>query len=209
MGRMMGCPGTGRMCHNFGKDNRCEGCGRWKAGFAPKKERARPRDECQVCENEVALDADGLAGHHGYKRPGIGSIVGDCFGVRHKPWPDTTALIEWRDRLLSQLRIDRKLLNKLPGQTVLTRMVEVRVTGTFKVERVPKTFNKPSSPRCTTSGAWTEADHKSYAEWSEWERAMQSSTYELESEIKAIECERDRVVKRIEKAATVIAVRKC
>jgi hypothetical protein len=35
---------------------------------------------CQICEQEQKLH-DGKLVHHGYKRPGWGSIVGDCYGV--------------------------------------------------------------------------------------------------------------------------------
>lgn len=66
-------------------------CGRWERGFAPKKEPALPRAECQICEGKFAVLNGGMV-HHGYKRPGYGFIVGDCMGVGHAPYPATDAL---------------------------------------------------------------------------------------------------------------------
>lgn len=39
---------------------------------------------CPVCQRQIKVQ-DGLLVHHGYKRPGIGAIVGDCFGVNMPP----------------------------------------------------------------------------------------------------------------------------
>lgn len=38
---------------------------------------------CAACERRIKVQ-DNLLVHHGYRRPGHGSIVGDCYGV-HKP----------------------------------------------------------------------------------------------------------------------------
>jgi hypothetical protein len=89
------CPATGRLFHQFNKETHRCACGRWQAGFAPKKVSKNPRAECQVCERVQALTKDGVLVHHGYERPGHGWIVGDCFGVGHKPYTATDALEEW------------------------------------------------------------------------------------------------------------------
>lgn len=45
---------------------------------------------CGVCEREIAIQ-DGRLVHHGYKRPGYGHIVGDCFAVGYEPYERSTA----------------------------------------------------------------------------------------------------------------------
>ena len=39
---------------------------------------------CPVCERDIKV-RNGRLVHHGYERPGIGYIVGDCFGVGYPP----------------------------------------------------------------------------------------------------------------------------
>jgi len=36
---------------------------------------------CPVCEKQQKVTPHGAMVHHGYKRPGFGNIVGDCYGV--------------------------------------------------------------------------------------------------------------------------------
>lgn len=45
---------------------------------------------CPVCERDIKVRG-GLLVHHGYQRPGIGHIVGDCPGVDHSPYETGTA----------------------------------------------------------------------------------------------------------------------
>jgi hypothetical protein len=40
---------------------------------------------CPVCQRDIKV-RDGLLVHHGYRRPGIGYIVGDCPGVGYEPY---------------------------------------------------------------------------------------------------------------------------
>jgi len=100
---MRGCWATGRMFHQFDTTtHRCK-CGRWQAGFAPKKETKSAKAECQVCELSQCLTKDGVLVHHGYERPGDGWIHGDCFGVAHKPFPAYDALVLWHDAIEGEL----------------------------------------------------------------------------------------------------------
>lgn len=75
--------------------NRCRRCSRWAPGHAPKKAPAANRAECQVCENVQATTKNGRLVHHGYKRPGWGCIVGDCYGAGHAPFPAHDRLEAW------------------------------------------------------------------------------------------------------------------
>lgn len=42
--------------------------------------------KCPICEGEFKLTADKKMVHHGYTRPGHGSIEGDCLAVGHDPY---------------------------------------------------------------------------------------------------------------------------
>lgn len=122
---MRGCPATGRLFHVFDKNtHRCR-CGRWERGFKPKTEPASPRDECQICEREQALLQDGTLVHHGYKRPGIGFIEGDCYGVKCRPFPQTDALERYLFALNNHIDSLNAELKKLPSITSLVYEVSV------------------------------------------------------------------------------------
>ena len=44
---------------------------------------------CPVCERDIKVRDNRLV-HHGYQRPGVGYIVGDCFGVGYEPYELST-----------------------------------------------------------------------------------------------------------------------
>lgn len=44
---------------------------------------------CPVCQRDIKV-RNGRLVHHGYERPGIGFIVGDCFGVGYPPYEMST-----------------------------------------------------------------------------------------------------------------------
>ena len=48
---------------------------------------------CQICEGEFKLYEGNLV-HHGYRRPGYGSIVGDCYGVKELPYEKSCELVK-------------------------------------------------------------------------------------------------------------------
>lgn len=70
---------------------------------------------CPVCESDIKV-RDGLLVHHGYKRPGHGYIVGDCFGVHRPPHElsDATARA-WRDGVAGMLAAKEGYLARLLG----------------------------------------------------------------------------------------------
>ena len=105
--------------HQFDPQTHQCACGRWERGFTPKKAPVKPRAECQVCERQQATDASRMV-HHGYRRPGWGSIVGDCFGVGHLPFPATDALEQWRGAVEQRLAHLRKSLADLPTVATVT-----------------------------------------------------------------------------------------
>jgi hypothetical protein len=79
----------------------------------------KPRAECQVCAREWALSV-AVLGHHGYERPGIGYIVGDCAGQGWAPFPTTDALEEWLGKVNEEIAACDRLAAALPGRPVLT-----------------------------------------------------------------------------------------
>lgn len=94
-----------RCFHKFSPEtHRCVRCDRWQNGFMPKKTEAEAqKGECQVCARKQCLTGGGALVHHGYRRPGYGSIVGDCFGVGHLPYPKTDELELETSRLKGQI----------------------------------------------------------------------------------------------------------
>lgn len=121
-----GCGGY--MSHRFDPaTHRCSRCGRWAPGFAPKKETVKPRAECQICERVQAIDSDGTLGHHGYRRPGWGSIYNDCFGEGYSPFPATDALRAWVKQL------DRIIVNYQDRITALESGAAQQFDFTYKV----------------------------------------------------------------------------
>lgn len=48
---------------------------------------------CAICEGDFKLTEDDKLVHHGYKRPGIGYIVGDCIAVGYDPYEVSTEIL--------------------------------------------------------------------------------------------------------------------
>lgn len=192
-----GCPVSGRMSHQFDKvTNRCKFCGRWRAGFAPKKEPVRPRAECQICERRQATNA-GVLWHHGYTRPGIGFIVGDCPGVNHKPYPATSALVGYLEQLRAHLTLTRARLVKLPTLPALKYTFTVR-DGTAG--------GRKTLTRDIPRGADAEYDAEAGCRIPAFDTVEYCARRELADAVRHAENETARVVKRIEAAAALVAV---
>lgn len=73
---------------------------------------------CPVCGGEQKLHRDRMV-HHGYRRPGYGQIVGDCFGVGYPPYelsPEGTRayLVEVERALRDNFRALRALQERPP-----------------------------------------------------------------------------------------------
>lgn len=167
--------------HRFTAEHRCSGCGRWERGFAPKVEtkNAKPRSECQVCERQQALDGAGKMVHHGYQRPGWGSIVGDCFGVNHQPFPATDALEKWMGWLVSREGHLEVSIAKMPETTELMVRDYNTKAGDKKISKVD--FMDPTKP-------WLAR---------EWETQISNVVYRLQQELKFVRDDQKRVSARI------------
>lgn len=83
---------------------------------------------CQICEQEQKLHK-GVLVHHGYKRPGWGEIVGDCYGVAFLPYEMSCELLkEYLPKVVSQLEGQHDFLTKLTSGQV-THLIEMRRIG--------------------------------------------------------------------------------
>lgn len=80
---------------------------------------------CQICEAEQKLTADRKMVHHGYQRPGHGSIVGDCYGVGELPYELSRDLLPtYQVGLENALRGKREYQARLESGAVLELTVE-------------------------------------------------------------------------------------
>jgi hypothetical protein len=84
---------------------------------------------CAACEREIKV-RDGKLVHHGYERPGIGYIVGDCLGVGYPPHelsPEVAQMLaEYAERDIERLG---RMLDDLPNVETLPRHVYVGYGG--------------------------------------------------------------------------------
>lgn len=73
---------------------------------------------CQICENDQKLHG-GLMVHHGYTRPGIGYIQGDCYGVAMVPYEvSCDAIKAWKVSLEANLVGQKARLARLQNGEV-------------------------------------------------------------------------------------------
>ena len=84
---------------------------------------------CAICENQQMLNRNRLDKEgnptmvlHGYLRPGVGYVIGDCYGVGWAPYELSAAACEgWRDELVEMIANQKrnvagaKALKKLEG----------------------------------------------------------------------------------------------
>ena len=148
----------------------------------------KPRAECQVCEREQALDNSGRMVNHGYKRPGYGFIVGNCFGVGYEPYPKTDALELWLESLED---ITKRTAEKL--ETI----------GKNEHDTIPMTFyeNYKHVTKWLTVSQLVELTQKDrrYSLYN-WKGQTEKYAAELERELRQLGLEKSRVRERIKNA---------
>lgn len=194
---MMGrrCRMTGRRCVYDKETHRCK-CGGWERGYKPKVEPVRDRAECQICERTQAIDKAGLLGHHGYKRPGWGCIQGDCFGVKHKPYPETDALEQYLDIIRKHIAKCQQDLAALIWLEEYEYRYTVGHSWTGKKETRWQTIKK---------GDRGHYDFEKKHTFPSFEDVIASEKRGIENEIKFAQADEKRVEKRIEAAAAINA----
>lgn len=105
-----------------------------------QSEREAVTAECQICANLQCMDKRGGMVHHGYQRPGDGCILGDCFGVGYRPYPETDGLLEYAKRLVAEHRLAAMALDDAPLLTVLAFPYDTRIWG--KAETPPYVWDQ-------------------------------------------------------------------
>jgi hypothetical protein len=92
--------------------------------------------ECQICEREHKLDDRELLVHHGHRRPGHGSIVGDCPGVAYPPYERSCELCKEvlagaRVRLAS---VRERIRGLQAGEITMVTRLRRRMGGSHELE---------------------------------------------------------------------------
>jgi hypothetical protein len=82
---------------------------------------------CPVCERPIRVRTGKMV-HHGYRRPGWGQIVGDCFAVGREPYEvSCEATRDYRRVVGSHLAFSEEFLGRLRRGEVLTLQHDARV----------------------------------------------------------------------------------
>ncbi len=84
---------------------------------------------CPVCQGEFKLFGDEIKTrtmvHHGYRRPGHGSIVGDCFAVGYEPYEVSTKGCEdYRRMVINERGVLEDFLDRLQSGKVRAITIE-------------------------------------------------------------------------------------
>jgi len=143
---------------------------------------------CPVCQKRHKLTAKGDEKyelvHHGYQRPGHGSIVGDCFGVKYEPYELSTKGCE--DYKAYAKRIEENLTGHLAN----LESGKIRTLSISKTVRV--SFGQSKIESITVS-----ADSEDAKERAEFARELESLIYRTKGEIKGWQFEQERMARLI------------
>jgi hypothetical protein len=98
----------------------CSRCAK-SQGFTPKAKAgpSNPGGTCQACFRVQRVIDGKTVALHGYERPGMGHIVGNCFGSRHQPFEkDSSITAKHLDftqtfRVQMKARLDRLVANQV------------------------------------------------------------------------------------------------
>ena len=135
--------------------------------------------------------------HHGYKRPGYGFIVGDCFGARKTPHELSPELAQQTlDLVERELASTEVSLVQLPDTTVLKKLVTRWENGRRKQETVdiPKTVAPEGGYDWDNDREGARALHKAVEAW---DRAYASREWELKQTIKMLKGEAERLTELV------------
>jgi hypothetical protein len=134
---------------------------------------------CPVCERDIKVRSNLLV-HHGYQRPGVGYIIGDCPSVGYEPYELGTGAAEHYLRTsvvpsTRQARLNLDVLQSPAGPEWLL-FADYNVS-TRRVTR--DRFGNPNMLRLSRA----EADERA-AQLPEWERRRYDWDYALQAEIR-------------------------
>lgn len=138
---------------------------------------------CPVCEGEFHVQS-GTMVHHGFERPGHGSIVGDCWAVGREPFEvSCKATQEYRAIIAQQLTNAALHLSDLVEGRIKTLHKDVSVYG-YKFGR--RTIIEPKYEEYTS----TETD---LARRYEWKRLFDHAKFQAESHVRMLQISVDRL----------------
>lgn len=181
------------------------------------KTHSLPRAECQICEGNWAMH-HGILGYHGYKRPGFGELLNECYGVHARPYPEYDALERYLVALGHEVDRTTEALSALPGRSEITRwepdfskrrdrrtkeyprhpVVYVRPTGTMVL--------RPERLHYTCDREYFEAlDTYCKCEWGVWNTALARKADDLNRALAGYKEEVQRVRARIDRAKALNA----
>lgn len=165
--------------------------------------------ECQVCERHQKATRSGDLVHHGYQRPGWGSIIGDCYGAGYAPFPAHDRLDIWLVRVREEIESVKKYLATLATAKTVTRMetdYKNFVSRGRGYGKKPVIYEEPKTklPEPTTKYDEDRETWSTYfankREWEKWEQVVNDVRRTRESEISGLEREAARVAARIKAA---------
>jgi hypothetical protein len=135
---------------------------RAKQDFEKRGERC---GTCPVCFGDYVVKPQNMV-HHGFQRPGIGYIIGDCHGVGFAPFEvSCKGTVSWLEVLIATLKARQERL--VGADTLQTMLVEVNRkyigSGRFVSEKKELKRGEP-----------------------EFDKAIANLKYELERDIKAL-----------------------
>ncbi len=118
---------------------------------------------------------------HGYERPGIGHLIGDCPGHGHEPFEvSKDQTIVFRESLVGQLAGLRKQLARLKSGDVTEIYIEV------EDESIPRSYGQKRATKAIAIGpGWKNpSPHKYY---DTYEKRMQSKIAEVAGQVGGVE----------------------
>lgn len=133
---------------------------------------------CQACEATWKLGDNSKMVHHGYKRPGIGSIVGDCLGVDQDPYEVSCELVKQMRASTEKSLIDLAIYKSQLDSGVITKFL-VSKWGTGRTGRKLVEIDK------------SKVEH--YA----WEVELDSHTRKVDSELRQLRESVEHLTKRV------------
>jgi len=153
---------------------------------------------CPCCAKTFKVRSNTLV-HHGYKRPGYGFIVGDCFGALETPHELSDGLAKRFLAIIAKmLEGDEEALAKIDTLTELTVKVFDGYQGChtkYKDVKVPKVTAPEGGYDWDNDREGSLALHKAVEAWN---KAYSRRTNEIKGSIRALKREVERLTELVE-----------
>lgn len=159
---------------------------------------------CQICERDQKLHA-GTMVHHGYQRPGHGSIVGDCPGVYAPPYEVSCERLKaYREQVFATLLSVRIHLRRLREGRITRIVVEPRWRGQTAIEYVAG-VTAPWLWECTVEQEAQSAEYRARRLEREIERCDKRTAAWAPAPIRTLEEETAKLATAKAERAAVVA----